>query len=103
MADLPMLPQGIGILKDSCQTFIYVVKRYGLRSRKKSNGRFPKTKKAMTTAIEPMIGPTEFSAKAEKRKAKEATTVMDQTAEAKARSIRRGIWASGIRTNPNFP
>jgi hypothetical protein len=27
MADLPMLPQEMGISKDSCQRFIYVVKR----------------------------------------------------------------------------
>lgn len=56
----------------------------------------------MTTAIVPMIGPMEFSVRVERRKAMEATTIIDQAAAENARSILIGIWASGIKTIRNW-
>src|SRR4030042_7210584 len=81
---------GMGVSRNRCQMFIWVVKRYGVSARKKSNGKLPITKKTMTTAIVPMIGPIEFSASVEKRNAIEATTAMDQIAAEKARNTLRG-------------
>jgi hypothetical protein len=57
----------------------------------------------MTTAIVPMMGPMEFSARVEKRKAIEATTVMDQMAAMKARRILKGISDSGMKAISNLP
>jgi hypothetical protein len=45
----------------------------------------------------------EFSTRVERRNAIEATTVIDHTAAMKAKSIRTGISASGIKTMPNVP
>ena len=50
-----------------------------------------------------MIGPMEFSAIVEKRKAIEVTTVMDQMAAMKARRILKGISDSGIKEMSNLP
>ena len=61
------------------------------------------TKKMMTIAMVPMIGPMEFSARVERKKAREATTDIDQIAAMKARSIRAGTWDSGMKTMRNCP